>query len=424
MRGLLAWRVFKNQAPPAPYGIGDFTNDIRNYLSGTPTLSGTRVNEETAMRFITVFSCVRVLAETLGSLPCQVYRENTSGKRDKVRDHRVWHLLHNNPNDEMTSQTWIETLMGHVASSGNCYSILTPNGRGEVMDAYPLDWHTITPRRNKETERLEYALKQEGGKEELFQPERVLHIPGLGFDGLRGYSPIAMAREAIGLGLAATEFAAKFYSQGVNVSGVLVHPGELSLEAQDRLRASFETRSSGMANIHRPLVLEEGMKWERASMPLEDAQLLETRKFTRDELCGLFRVPPHMIANLEKATFSNVEHLSLEFVKYTMLPWITRFERAMTWKLFTRQEREQGFYIKFNVEGLLRGDYLSRQQGLHLMRQDGVINADEWRALEEWNPIPDGSGQHYLVNGNMISADTAAMQQPKNTGSTGNSGGD
>lgn len=250
----------------------------------------------------------------------------------------------------------------------------------------------------------------------LLPAERVLHIPGFSFDGLKGLSPIAHAAEMVGIGLATQEFLARFYGQGMNVGGVLEHPGKLSDKARANLIADLEAKGAGLANSWRPLVLEEGMRFNRIPMPLRDAQTVEMLKLTRDQIAALFRVPPHMIANLERATFSNIEHQSLEFVKYTMLPWIVRWEREINRKLFTRREKEQGFYVKFNVEGLLRGDYKSRQEGLAIQRQNGIINADEWRELEEMNPIPGGAGQVYLVNGNMVPLDETGRPERRGGG--------
>lgn len=403
--GLLSRLAAKN------YSMSDFNNDIRSWIGGRQSLSGVNVNEESAMRYVTVYSCVRVLAEALGSLPLAVYRERSDGGRDKARDHAIHYLLSAQPNDEMTSVTWREAQQGHLVLSGNSYSVITRSRRGEVLELYPVDWHNVNPVRDPETRRLEYHINDRG-KIETFPAERIFHIPGFGFDGLRGYSPIRMAQETIGLGMAATEFASRFYGQGMNVGGILEVPGTLHDDSRQALREDIEGRGSGLANSWRPLILENGTKFARIPMPLDEAQFVETRKLNRDEICGLFRVPPHMIANLERSTNNNIEHQSLEFIMYTMLPYITRWEQTANWKLFSRHEREQGYYVKFNVAGLLRGDYKSRQEGLNIMRQNGVINADEWRALEEMNPQEGGTGKEYLVNGNMKTV-TEAMRGTK-----------
>jgi HK97 family phage portal protein len=402
--GLLQKLAIKN------YTMGGLGEAIGARIGGIGSHSGIQVTETKALSYITVFSCVRVLAETLGSLPIFIYKERAEGGNDKARDHPLFQILHDLPNDEMTSSTFRETQMGHLALSGNCYASITRNRRGEVIDLYPIPWNSVQVRRNKTTKKVEY-LVTDNSATEVFPAEKILHIPGFGFDGLVGYSPIRLASEAVGLGLAAAEFAARFYSQGMAIGGILEHPATLSTTALDNLKTSFIEKGAGLANAHVPIVLEEGMKFNRIPMPFTDAQFLETRKFTRDEICGLFRIPPHMIANLERSTNNNIEHQSLEFVKYTMLPYITRWEQAINWKLFTPKEREQGFYAKFNVEGILRGDYKSRQEGLAVQRQNGVINADEWRALEEMNPQPGGTGEVYLVNGNMIPVDIAAKRE-------------
>jgi HK97 family phage portal protein len=393
----------------------DFDRDIRrSIIGGRPTHSGVRVNEESSLRYVTVYSCARILAETVGSLPFFVYRER-DGKKGKARDHPLFWLLHDEPNDEMDSLTLRETLTSQMALSGNAYGILTLNRRGEVMEIYPWEWHKVRPDRDKETRKVFYWINDRG-KEEKMPAERILHIHLWGPDGIMGYSPIRMAREAVGLGLAATEFAARFYGQGMNVGGVLEHAGELSDKAYERLKKSVDEQWVGLENSWKPIILEEGMKYNRIPMPLKDAQFIEQQKFTREEMCSLFRVPPHMVANLDRATHSNIEHQSLEFVMYTMLPWLNRWEQAINRRLFTRREREQGYYCKFNLSGLLRGDSKSRAEALHIMRQDGVINADEWRELEEMNPQEGGVGKLYLINGNMVPIGDDGKPQPNEGG--------
>ncbi|WP_458462417.1 phage portal protein [Paenibacillus sp.] len=386
----------------------EFDNQVLSRFRGGYG-AGMHVDEERALKLITVFSCVRVIAETIATLPLDVFQERPGTGRDKARDHPIHELLHYRPNDEMTSATWRETSTGHLALSGNTYSIITLNGRGVPMELYPVDWRLIIPQRNPNTDKIEYVYNDRG-KAEIFPPERVFHVPGWGFDGIRGYSPIRTAASTMGIGLATQEFTERFYSQGMNIGGVLEHPSGLSDPAYERLKEWLEEKGSGMANSWKPLILEEGMKYSRIPMPLAEAQFIETQKFTRDEICGLFRVPPHMVGNLERSTFSNIEHQSIDFVMYTLMPYITKYEQVMNWRLFTKQEREQGIYVKFNVNGLLRGDYKSRQEGLAIQRQNGVINADDWRDYEEMNPIPDGSGQVYMVNGNMIPSDLAGKK--------------
>lgn len=198
----------------------------------------------------------------------------------------------------------------------------------------------------------------------------------------------------------------------MNVGGVLEHPQALSELAYGRLQEWITEKGVGLGNSWKPLILEEGMKFSRIPMPFVDAQFIETRKLNRDEICGLFRVPPHMIANLERSTNNNIEHQGIEFVMHTLMPYLTRIEQTANWKLFTPAERAAGYYVKFNVDGLLRGDYKSRQEGLAIQRQNGIINGDAWNEIEDRNPAPDGSGKAYLVNGNMITIDRAVNGTP------------
>ncbi|WEG14147.1 phage portal protein [Pullulanibacillus sp. KACC 23026] len=410
--GILTNLVDKSRS----YSLDDFEKEVISKLN-RGSHSGVRVDEHTAMRYVTVFSCVRVLAETMGSLPLFVYKSRSDGGKDKATDHPVYWLLHDQPNDEMTSLTWRETQVGHQVISGNNYSVITPNNKGQPIDIYPVPWNDCQPYRDPMTGKIRYRVNDRGNFED-FPAERILHIPGLGFDGVMGYSPIRMAQEAVGLGMAASEFSARFYAQGMTTGGVLEHPAALGDKAYERLQKWINETGVGMGNSWKPMILEEGMKFSRIPMPMTDAQFIETRKFSREEICGLFRVPPHMIADLSMSTNNNIEQQSLEFIMYSSMPYIKRWEQGINWKLFTKEERQQGYYAKFNVNAFLRGDFTSRQNALHLMRQDGVINADEWREMEDLNPQEGDQGKTYLVNGNMVPARVA------NEGATVKKGGD
>lgn len=403
--GILSRLVRKAQAS---YTMEDFDRSVFGRMRGG-TATGISVSEDTAMRFITVFSCVRVLAEGVGALPLHVYKRRPGGKgKDMATDHPLYELLHNVPNNEMTSQSWRESQVGQLASSGNCYNVISLSQRGQVSEIYPVPWYDCRPVRNKTTELLEYELNDRG-KVETLPAERILHVPGFGFDGIQGYSPIRMAAEAVGMGMAASDFTSRFYSNGMNIGSVLEYPSAMSDETYERLKAWIDETGPGLANAWKPLILEEGGKFARIPLTFVDAQFIETRKLNRDELCGLFRVPPHMISNLERSTNNNIEHQGIEFVVHTLMPYLTRIEAACNRRLFTPAEREVGYYVKFNVAGLLRGDYASRQAGLSTQRQNGIINADEWRELEDMNPIDDGTeaGTAYVVNGSMTSIQTA-----------------
>ena len=295
--------------------------------------------------------------------------------------------------------------MSHLLIYGNAYAQIIRNGRGEVIGLYPLMPDKIKADRD-ERNRLIYKysrydeqnpnFREQG--EIILPAEQVLHIPGLGFDGLVGYSPIAMAKNAIGLAVACDEYGASFFANGASPSAVLEHPGVI--KNPERVREAWH-RAYGSGNAHKTAILEEGMKYTPISIPNNEAQFLETRKFQIEEIARLYRVPLHMIGDLDHATFSNIEHLSLEFVKYTLDPWLIRWEQSLMKALLSDSEKGR-YFIKFNVEGLLRGDYASRMSGYATARQNGWMSANDIRELEDMNLIPEEDGGNlYLVNGSM-----------------------
>ena len=370
------------------------------------TTAGKPVNEHTAMQMTAVYSCVRILAETLAGLPLHVYKYNDSGGKEKHLKHPLYKLLHDEPNPEMTSFTFRETLMSHLLLWGNAYAQIIRNARGEVVALYPLMPNKMSVDRDKNG-RLFY-LYQRGiedaptlGKDNLvyLDPTDVLHVPGLGFDGLVGYSPIAMAKNAVGLAMATEEYGAKFFANGAAPGGVLEHPG--TIKDPQKVKDSWNSVYQGSGNSHKVAVLEEGMKYQPIAISPEQAQFLETRKFQINEIARIFRVPPHMLADLEKSSFSNIEQQSLEFVKYTLDPWVVRWEQTMYRSLLMESEKPTVF-IKFNVDGLLRGDYVSRMNGYATARQNGWMSANDIRELENLDRIPEElGGDLYLINGAM-----------------------
>ena len=360
------------------------------------TSSGKTVNERTAMQTTAVYSCVRILAETVASLPLHTFK-HTEGGKEKATEHSIYHLLADEPNPEMTSFVFRETLMGHLLLWGNAYAQIIRNGRGNVIALYPLMPDRMTVDRADSGE-IYYIYNKEGQQYYLRNYE-VLHIPGLGFDGLIGYSPIAMAKNAIGMAIATEEYGASFFANGANPGGVLEHPGVVKDSA--RVRESWNSVYQGTKNAHRVAVLEEGMKFQSIGIPPEQAQFLQTRKFQLNEIARIFRIPPHMIGDLDKSSFSNIEQQSLEFVMYTLDPWVVRLEQAIKRALFSESEKKE-YFVKFNVDGLLRGDYQSRMNGYAVGRQNGWLSANDIRELENLNRIPDDlGGDLYLVNGNM-----------------------
>ena len=381
--------------------------------------SGKRVNERSSMQMTAVYSCVRILSEAVAGLPLHFYRYTDNGGKEKAADHPLYFLLHDEPNPEMTSFVFRETLMTHLLLWGNAYSQIIRNGKGEVIALYPLMPDRMNVERDSKGQLYyEYTVSMDDaptvkGSTVVLPPTEVLHIPGLGFDGLVGYSPIAMAKNAIGMAIACEEYGAKFFANGAQPSGVLEHPG--TIKDPSRVRESWQSTFGGSHNANKVAVLEEGMKYTPISISPEQAQFLETRKFQINEIARIFRVPPHMVGDLEKSSFSNIEQQSLEFVKYTLDPWVSRWEQSMARSLMTPEEKKQ-YFVKFNVDGLLRGDYQSRMNGYAVGRQNGWMSANDIRELENLDRIPEElGGDLYLINGNMmpLSMSGAAYQEGK-----------
>lgn len=370
------------------------------------TTSGKAVTERSAMQMTAVYSCVRILAEAVAGLPLHLYRYKEDGGKEKAIDHPLYLLLHDEPNPEMSSFVFRETLMTHLLLWGNAYAQIIRNGKGEVIALYPLMPNKMTVDRDSQgrlyyqyTRSSEEAPTMKGAIVNLL-PSDVLHIPGLGFDGLVGYSPIAMAKNAIGMAIACEEYGAKFFANGAAPGGVLEHPG--TIKDPQRVRESWQSTFGGSSNANKIAVLEEGMKYTPIGISPEQAQFLETRKFQINEIARIFRVPPHMVGDLEKSSFSNIEQQSLEFVKYTLEPWLVRWEQSIQRTLFSAEEKKQ-YFAKFNVEGLLRGDYASRMNGYATARQNGWMSANDIRELENLDRIPaEDGGDLYLINGNML----------------------
>ena len=370
------------------------------------TTSGKAVTERSAMQMTAVYSCVRILAEAVAGLPLNLYRYTEDGGKEKAIDHPLYLLLHDEPNPEMSSFVFRETLMTHLLLWGNAYAQVIRNGKGEVVALYPLMPNKMTVDRD-ERGQLYYSYQRSNdeairskGQTVILRPSDVLHIPGLGFDGLVGYSPIAMAKNAIGMAIACEEYGAKFFANGAAPGGVLEHPG--TIKDPQRVRESWQSTFGGSGNANKIAVLEEGMKYTPIGISPEQAQFLETRKFQINEIARIFRVPPHMVGDLEKSSFSNIEQQSLEFVKYTLDPWVTRWEQSIQRSLLT-QEEKAAYFVKFNLEGLLRGDYQSRMQGYAIGRQNGWMSANDIRELENLDRIPaEEGGDLYLINGNML----------------------
>lgn len=402
--------LFRNKDKPVPVQNSTAGSNY-SFLFGAST-SGKRVTERSAMQMTAVYCCVRILSEAIAGLPLQFYKYTDDGSKVKAVDHPLYFLLHDEPNPEMTSFVFRETLMTHLLLWGNAYAQIIRNGKGEVTALYPLMPDRMKVDRDEHGQLYyEYTVydgDDPAGRSKTNQsfkivrltPHDVLHIPGLGFDGLVGYSPIAMARNAIGLAMATEEYGSAFFKNGAAPSAILEHPG--TLKNPERVRESWNATFGGSNNSGKIAVLEEGMKYTPISMAPNEAQFLETRKFQIDEIARIFRIPPHMIGDLERATFSNIENQSLEFVKYTLDPWVIRWEQGLKRALLTREEKKSYFFT-LNVDGLMRGDYKSRMEGYAIGVNNGFMSPNDIRSLENMDKIPEElGGDLYMVNGNMV----------------------
>lgn len=370
--------------------------------TGQQSNSGVEVDEESALKISTVYACVKVISETIASLPLNLLKELTNGDTEKAKQHPLYSVLKDVPNSEMSSFTFREMLMTNLLLWGNAYALIKRNKSGEIVELYPLKSKNMVVERDATTNAIKYTYTNNRGMTKTYNPKQIFHIPAFSFDGIIGVSPITYAREAMGLALATEEFGARFFGNGARPGGVLEHPGVL--KDPEKLRESWNKVYQGTANSHKVAVLEEGMKYHEIGMSPEDSQFLQTRSFQIAEICRIFRVPPHMVGDLSRSTFSNIEHQSIDFVVHTIRPWLVRWEQAITRALLSEEERTI-YYAKFNVDGLMRGDFVTRMNGYAIARQNGWMSANEIRALENMNKIPaDQGGDLYLLNGNMITA--------------------
>lgn len=372
------------------------------WLQAADSFTGRAVTPDTALQLVTVYACVRVISETIASLPLITYRRLPGGGKERAVDHPLWPLLHHSPNPEMTRVEFWEALIAHLCLWGNAYASIERDSVMRVKALWPLAPDRIAPMRGPGGE-LGYRYRLASGEERLLLGSDIMHLRGLSRDGVRGLSPIALAREAVGLGLAAEEFGARFFGNGAQAGGVLQHPGSLSDDAERHIRDSWESLHKGLDNAHRVAILEEGMTYQRVGIPPNEAQFLETRKYQTTEIARLYRVPPHMVQDLERATFTNIEHQSIDFVVHTLRPWTVRIELGIERDLLPPSERRT-IFVEWLVDGLLRGDMETRYRAYNTARMGGWMNADDILELENRNPLPDGVGTTYWAPLNMMNA--------------------
>lgn len=360
------------------------------------TATGRAVTPATALSSVAVFACVTILTDTIASLPLPVYRRLAGGGKERAPEHPLYPILHDQPNAEMTSMELRETLVGHLALWGSAYcEIVREPYTEDVIALWPLRPDRMAPTR-ADNGRLYYEYRLPDGKNKVFAKELILHLRLWGGDGVIGYSPIAMARQAVGLTLAAEEYGARFFGNDSRPGGVLKHPGKLTPDGAKRLKEGWELAHKGLTQSNRVAVLEEGVEWQQIGLPPEDAQFLQTRSFQTAEIARLYRIPPHLISDVERSTSwgSGIEQQNIGFAVYTLRPWLTRIEQRISSSLLDEAERKT-YFVEHLLDGLLRGDIQSRYNAYAVGRNNGWLNADEIRALENMNPIPDGAGQVY-----------------------------
>ena len=359
------------------------------------TYTGKRVSSGRAMRLTAVLGCVRVLAESIGMLPCSIYKTVGRGK-EKATSERLHKLVSIKPNGFMTPQEFWELLVVCLCLRGNFYAYKV-KALGEVVELLPLDPGCVQPKLNSQWEPV-YQVTFPDGSTDVLGQEDIWHVRILTLDGLVGLNPIAYAREAISLGLATEEHGARLFSNGAVTSGVLRTDQELSDLAYQRLKEDFAEKHQGLGNAHKPMILEMGLDWKSMALSAEDSQFLETRKFQLEEICRLFRVPMHMVQNTDRATFSNIEELGLGFINYSLIPYLTRIEQRINIGLI-RESKLGTYYAKFNVGALLRGDMKSRFEAYATAINWGMYSPNDCLELEDRNPRP--GGDVYLTPMNM-----------------------
>jgi HK97 family phage portal protein len=361
------------------------------------------VTPETAVYFTAVYGCVKIISETLASLPLVMYRRLPNGGKERATKHPLATVLRTRPNKlKTTGLEFREMLTAHTLLWGNGYAQILKNKAGETVELHPMHPSCVTPKVNA-SRQVVYEVRATDGRTVILPGDEVFHVRGYRDSGLEGLSPIAAAKKAIAMGLSLESFGTNFFEGGAFPASVLEFEGQgtLSAEAKTNLRDSWEKLYGGENRGRKVAVLEAGLKWKPMGVPQTDAQFLEQRRFQIEEIARIYRVPPHMLADLERSTNNNIEKQSQEFLTYCMLPWFRRWEEAITRDFLDGDDSE--YFAEFLVDGLLRGDMLSRHQAYSQGRQWGYYSINDVRAKENMNPI-GAEGDIYLSPMNMVPA--------------------
>jgi HK97 family phage portal protein len=374
-------------------------------LVGSQSLSGETVTEQTALTYSAVYNAISLISGTIASLPLHLMQRKEKTKR-LADDRKLYRVLHDEANPYMTAKGFREVMMAHILAWGNGYAEKVIDGMGEVVALWPIPPNRV--RLDRKDNKLIYRISVDG--EEVILPrDKILHIPGLGFDGYTGYSVIAMARKSIGLGMALETFGSLYFSQGTHPGVIVSHPGQLSPQSHTNLKTSLTETYSGLGNTHRLMLLEDGMKLEKLGIPPNDSQFLESRQFQIPEIARWFNLPPHKLKDLTKSSFSNIESEQTSFVIDSLLPWLVTLEQNYNMQLLTKFDKELSgrgrLYFKHIVEGLLRGDAASRATYYREMFNIGAMSINEIRDKEDMDPVK--GGDIHLVPMNMTSLENA-----------------
>jgi HK97 family phage portal protein len=371
---------------------------IIRWLFGGAPVTPTYVDEMSALRLTAYYGCIRVLSESVSTLPIGIYRGDEGQSAEEI-DHPLTTLLNDQVNDVMTAVVGREVLQSHMVGWGNGFAEIEFNGAGQVQALWPIPPNRVRIERNGNRDVL-FRITDFDNRSITLDKARVFHIPGLGFDGVKGYSPAAIARRTLGLSVGAEEFGVRFFENDARPGIALKHPAGLSDKAYNRLKATWQDEHGGVINAWRPRILEEGMDIAQIGLPNADMEFVNTRKFQLTEIARLFRVPPHLIMDLERGTYSNIEHQSLEFVKFTLRTHLFRWEQAINQKLLMGAE---GIYAQHDVDDLLRGDFKTRMEGYGFAVQWGIKTRNQIRMIESDPPLPpDQRGDEIMVAQNMV----------------------
>lgn len=384
-----------------------------DYWALPTSSSGEVVTPETAMRVSAVYTCVKILSRSLATMPLNVYRRVGDSGREVAEDHPLQRLFHyDRTNFFQTYFDFKQMMQARLCLRGNAYAFITFGRKGDIKALRPLHPDMVLPREENGT--LVYDYFTSKGKMTLSRDE-VFHLKDLSADGLTGLSPIDQMMEVLGSAMSMDKHGSSSFKNGARFGGILTVPGKLDPKSIENIRASWQKQYAGSDNAGKTGILEQGMDYKPIAMSNEQAQWLDSMKFKRSEIFGIFQVPPHMGGDLERATFSNIEQQSIDFVQYTMMPWLTLWESAIQCSLFSEDEQKE-YFVKFNANAFLRGDGLTRAQKLAIERQNGIISANEWRALEEMNPLPPEAGNKYLIPMNMADASNPTEDKSADAG--------